>query len=51
MQITQRLDPAVLPQFPASGDEEVDASQLIIPIHAFDLIIADECHRGYSTRS
>jgi type I site-specific restriction endonuclease len=53
MQITQRLDPAVLPQFPTSGDEEVDedASQLNIPIHAFDLIIADECHRGYSTRS
>src|ERR1035441_1309551 len=36
----------------ASGDEEVDedASQLNIPIHAFDLIIADECHRGYSTQ-
>ena len=37
----------------ASGDEEVDedASQLKnIPIHAFDLIIADECHRGYSTQ-
>ena len=24
-----------------------DAEQLDIPIHAFDLIIADECHRGY----
>src|SRR5207244_5185438 len=23
---------------------------LNIPIHAFDLIIADECHRGYSAR-
>ena len=36
----------------ASGDEEVDedASQLDIPIHAVDLIIADECHRGYSTK-
>ena len=34
------------------GDEEVDAdvAQLDIPIHAFDLIIADECHRGYSAR-
>jgi DNA-binding Lrp family transcriptional regulator len=33
----------------AAGDEELDedASQLNIPIHAFDLIIADECHRGY----
>jgi type I restriction enzyme R subunit len=27
---------------------EDDASQIDIPIHAFDLIIADECHRGYS---
>ncbi|MDA2923311.1 DEAD/DEAH box helicase family protein [Acidobacteria bacterium AH-259-L09] len=33
------------------GDEPVDedAEQLDIPIHAFDLIIADECHRGYTT--
>jgi type I restriction enzyme R subunit len=31
-----------------SGDE--DASKLDIPIHAFDLIVADECHRGYSTK-
>lgn len=27
-----------------------DASKLDIPIHAFDLIVADECHRGYSTK-
>ena len=27
---------------------EDDAAQIDIPIHAFDLIIADECHRGYS---
>ncbi len=26
---------------------EDDAAQIDIPIHAFDLIIADECHRGY----
>jgi len=26
-----------------------DADQIDIPIHAFDLIIADECHRGYTT--
>lgn len=26
-----------------------DADQLKIPIHAFDLIIADECHRGYTS--
>jgi len=34
------------------GDEEVDADvqQLEMPIHAFDLIIADECHRGYSAK-
>lgn len=33
------------------GDEPVDedAEQLDIPIHAFDLIIADECHRGYTS--
>jgi len=33
-------------------DESVDedANQLDIPIHAFDLIIADECHRGYSAQ-
>ena len=33
-------------------DEQVDADveQLNIPIHAFDLIIADECHRGYSAK-
>lgn len=28
------------------GDD--DAEVLDIPIHAFDLIIADECHRGYT---
>lgn len=31
-----------------SGDE--DAKKLDIPIHAFDLIVADECHRGYSAK-
>jgi len=31
-----------------SGDE--DADTLDIPIHAFDLIIADECHRGYTSQ-
>lgn len=33
-------------------DEETiedDVEQLDIPIHAFDLIVADECHRGYSS--
>jgi type I restriction enzyme R subunit len=34
------------------GDEAIDedAERLDIPIHAFDLIIADECHRGYSAK-
>jgi type I restriction enzyme R subunit len=34
------------------GDEsvDVDVEKLDIPIHAFDLIIADECHRGYSAK-
>jgi type I restriction enzyme R subunit len=34
------------------GDETIDADveQLNIPIHAFDLIVADECHRGYSAK-
>jgi type I restriction enzyme R subunit len=34
------------------GDDETaddDAERLEIPIHAFDVIIADECHRGYTT--
>ena len=29
------------------GDDE--AEKLDIPIHAFDLIVADECHRGYTS--
>ena len=34
-----------------SPEEEADedANKLDIPIHAFDLIVADECHRGYTT--
>lgn len=36
----------------ATGDEEVDedADQIRIPPHAFDLIVADECHRGYTSQ-
>jgi len=30
------------------GDAEDDAIHLPIPIHAFDLVVADECHRGYT---
>lgn len=35
-----------------TGDEAVDddAEKLDIPIHAFDLIVADECHRGYTSQ-
>lgn len=33
-----------------AGDETIDpdADRLDIPIHAFDVVIADECHRGYT---
>lgn len=33
------------------GDEERDddADKLDIPVHAFDCIVADECHRGYTS--
>jgi type I restriction enzyme R subunit len=33
------------------GDEafDTDVDRLDIPIHAFDLIVADECHRGYTS--
>ena len=31
-------------------DYEDDAETLDIPIHAFDVIIADECHRGYTAK-
>lgn len=31
-------------------EEEAEAFETPIPIHAFDLIIADECHRGYTSK-
>ena len=34
-------------QSPGEVEAEEDAKVLDIPIHAFDVIIADECHRGY----
>ena len=37
--------------FGSTQDEDgadEDADKIDIPIHAFDLIIADECHRGYT---
>jgi len=30
--------------------DEENADKLDIPIHAFDVIIADECHRGYTAK-
>ncbi len=38
------------PQSQSDPDLEEDAAELDIPIHAFDVIIADECHRGYTAR-
>ncbi len=38
--------------FELTGDAEVEADaedRLDIPIHAFDVVIADECHRGYTS--
>jgi type I restriction enzyme R subunit len=31
-------------------DDDADASKLDIPIDAFDVIVADECHRGYTAQ-
>jgi type I restriction enzyme R subunit len=31
-------------------DDDADALRIDIPIHAFDVIIADECHRGYTAQ-
>jgi type I restriction enzyme, R subunit len=33
------------------GEEDIenDAEQLTVPHHVFDVVIADECHRGYTT--
>lgn len=33
-----------------SMEYDVDANKLDIPINAFDVIIADECHRGYTAK-
>ncbi|MGA8659633.1 MAG: type I restriction-modification enzyme R subunit C-terminal domain-containing protein [Chthoniobacterales bacterium] len=41
---------AAFSQTSNDSDSEEDADKLDIPIHAFDLIIADECHRGYSAQ-
>ena len=41
---------AVLSFGPSEDRPEDDADKLDIPVHAFDLVIADECHRGYSAK-
>ena len=37
-------------QVDGDADVEEDADNLDIPIDAFDLIVADECHRGYTAQ-
>jgi len=37
-------------QTESDPDYEEEADKLDIPIHAFDVIIADECHRGYTAK-
>ena len=37
-------------QAASDPDYEDDADRLDIPVHAFDLIVADECHRGYTAK-
>jgi type I restriction enzyme R subunit len=39
---------AIFDQDEAAKDE-ADAEPLDIPIHAFDVVVADECHRGYTS--
>ncbi len=36
----------------SASDPDIDdeADKITIPIHAFDIIIADECHRGYTSK-
>lgn len=41
---------AVMGNNDGDDDNEDDAGKLDIPIHAFDVIIADECHRGYTSK-
>ena len=33
---------------PDEPEEEEEVERINIPVHAFDLVIADECHRGYT---
>lgn len=38
------------PQAASDSEAETDADRLDIPIHAFDLVLVDECHRGYTVQ-
>lgn len=38
------------PQWGGDAEKEEETGKLDIPNHAFDLIIADECHRGYTAQ-
>jgi type I restriction enzyme R subunit len=45
----QRMSINLLGKEAVAGYEyDVDAQKLDLPVNAFDVIIADECHRGYS---
>lgn len=37
-------------QSESDQEDDEDANRLDIPVHAFDVIIADECHRGYTAQ-
>ncbi len=37
-------------QSASDAEADDDAGKIDIPIHAFDVIIADECHRGYTSK-
>jgi type I restriction enzyme, R subunit len=41
---------AIFPDDTNDHDDDSDTDRLDVPIHAFDLIIADECHRGYTSK-
>lgn len=41
---------SAFPQSQSDPDCEDDVDRMDIPIHAFDVIIADECHRGYTAK-
>ena len=52
----QRMTINLLGKYSGISDEEgdqeynIEAEKINIPIHAFDLIVVDECHRGYTSK-